>query len=337
MGRKKTHDSVELDFRPLSTKHHPIAVNGRRYDLANESEVQSSFRSILVDVDGSADVQPALERGVRIAQACGARLRIVDVAPSANTRSYSPGRDPYDDGTARRRERLQQLAATARGAFVDWDVLAGRVAPALVEEVQRGGHDLLMREHSRDVVSRGPRELRDVDAQLFRVCPCPVWAVRYGAGSNSPRVVAAVCRSPEEGPEDPRNARVVEVAARIAQAERSSVTLLHAWTAFAETKVRGQAANDDFAMYLDTTRRRAERQLETQAARSRTGLRPIRVDLRRGEPEHVIPEYVVAHGVDVLVVGASTRRGIRGRLFRCMAERLLGAVPCFVVAVKHPL
>jgi nucleotide-binding universal stress UspA family protein len=137
-------------------------------------------------------------------------------------------------------------------------------------------------------------------------------------------------------PDDPRDARIIEVASQIAQAERSSVTLLNAWTAFAERKVRGQAADEDFAMYLATTRRRAERQLVTLAARSCAGL-PIRVELRRGEPEHVIPEYVVAHGVDVLVVGSSTRRGITGRLFRSMAERLLETLPCSVVAVKVPL
>jgi nucleotide-binding universal stress UspA family protein len=255
-----------VDSRPLSTQHHPSAVNGRRYKLASAPEVQSSFRSILTDVDATADVQHVLERGVRIAQGCGARLRIVDVVPSANTPSDSPGSDPYDDGTARRSKRLQHLAATVRGVFVDWDVLAGSVAAALVEEVQRGGHDLLMRGHWRDVVSRGPRELRDVDGQLFRMCPCPVWAAGYGAPSTSPRIVAAVRGSPEEGPDDPRDAGIIEVASRIAQAERSSVTLLNAWTAFAETLVRGQVADEDFAMYLDTTRRRAERQLVTLAA-----------------------------------------------------------------------
>jgi nucleotide-binding universal stress UspA family protein len=88
-------------------------------------------------------------------------------------------------------------------------------------------------------------------------------------------------------------------------------------------------------MYLDTTRPRAERQLVTLAAGSCAGV-PIRVDLRRGEPAQVIPEYVVAHGVDVLVVGSSTRRGITGRLFRGMAERLLETLPCSVVAVKPP-
>jgi nucleotide-binding universal stress UspA family protein len=211
-----------VDFGSLSTQHDPSAVNGRRYKLSSEPEIQSSFRIILVDVDATAHVQHVLERGVRIAQGCGARLRIVDVAPSANTRSYSPGSDPYDDATARRGERLQQLAATARGVFVDWDVLAGSVASALVAEVQRGGHDLLMRGHWRDVVSRGPRELRNIDVQLFRMCPCPVWAAGYGAPSSSPRIVAAVGGSPEEGPDDPRDARIIEVASRIAQAERSS-------------------------------------------------------------------------------------------------------------------
>jgi nucleotide-binding universal stress UspA family protein len=310
MGGKRTHEhnAAAVDCNPVSNLRHPFGVKGRRYELASEPEVRSTFRSILVDVDATAEAQHALEQGVRIAQACGARLRIVDVVPSADARSCTPGLDPYYDSTSRRRERLQQLAERAervRGLIVDWDVLAGRVAPALVEEVQRSGHDLLIRAHWRDVVARGPREARDVDAELFRTCPCPVWAVGYGATSSYPRIVAAVDGDPREGPEDPRNAIVVEVAARIAQAERSSVTLLQAWTAFAETKVRGQAGDEDFAMYLDATRRRAERQLVTLAARSCFGVPPILVDLRRGEPGQVIPEYVVAYGVDVLVVGAN--------------------------------
>lgn len=107
----------------------------------------------------AADVQHALDRGVRLAQGCGATASNRRRGTRCHTGSYGPARDPYDDDTARRPERLQQLAAMVRGVFVDWDVLAGRVAPALVEEVQRGGHDLLMRGHSRHVVSRAPREL----------------------------------------------------------------------------------------------------------------------------------------------------------------------------------
>jgi universal stress protein E len=334
MARKRTHESVALDVRSVS--HQLLTgTNGHRHRIDQRCDLSSTFNSILVDVDATADVHHALERAVGIAQGCGARLRIVDVVPPAGILSDFQGADPDEDIVHRRRERLERLAKTVRGVIVNWDLLAGRACPALVEEVRRSGHDLLMRSHSRDMVSRDPRELRDVDVQLFRTCPCPVWAVGYGATSARPHVVAAVRINPEDGSEDRLNTRVVEVAARIAQAERGSVTLLHAWTAFAERKVRGQAADEDFAMYLDATRRRAERELARPVASSHIGVTPIRVELRRGDPEHVIPEYIVGHGVDVLVVGTNAQKGIGRLVFGNMAERLLSFLPCSVVAVKH--
>jgi universal stress protein E len=334
MARKRTYEAAAVDVKPVSAQ--PLSgTNGHRHRLELQSDSSSAFNNILVDVDATADVHHALERAVRIAQACGARLRIVDVVPGADFRSHRWGAGLDDDRARHRRERLQRLAETVRGVVVDCDLLAGDAGPALVEEVRGSGHDLLMRSHSRDMVASGPRELRDVDVHLFRMCPCPVWAVGYGAVPARPHIAAAVRVSPEDGSHDHLNARIVDVAAQIAQAERGSVTLLHAWTAFAERKVRGQAADEDFAMYLDTTRRRAERELARLAATSDVGLTRFQVELRRGDPEHVIPEYIVGHGVDVLVVGTNARTGIRGLVFGNLAERLLRLVPCSVIAVKH--
>jgi universal stress protein E len=335
MARKSTHESAALVFTPVS--HQPLTgTNGHRNRLNLQCEFSSAFNSILVDVDATADAHPALERAVHIAQGCGARLRIVDVVRGADIRSHRRGLNLDDEGARGRRERLQQLAERVSGVAVDWDLLAGSAGPALIEEVRRSGHDLLMRSHWRDVVSRGPREFRDVDKQLFRMCPCPVWAVGYGVAPARPHIVAAVRVSPEDGSDDQLNGRVVKVAAQIAQAERGWFTLLHAWTAFAERKVRAQTADEDFAMYLDATRWRVEREIARQAASSPyIGPTRIQVELRHGNPEQVIPEYIVGQGVDVLVVGTKARMGIRGLLLGNMAERLLRLVPCSVIAVKH--
>ena len=55
---------------------------------------------------------------------------------------------------------------------------------------------------------------------------------------------------------------------------------------------------------------------------------------RRGEPEAVIPQFVVDHGVDLVVMGTVARRGIPGLLIGNTAERILRKLPCSVLAVK---
>ena len=51
-------------------------------------------------------------------------------------------------------------------------------------------------------------------------------------------------------------------------------------------------------------------------------------------PEEVIPEFVVAEGVDILVMGTVARGGIPGLLIGNTAERVLRKITCSVLAIK---
>ena len=319
---------------PMKPAH--LAFRDGHRSLSTESfRLPSGFRSILVDVDADAEAQPALERAVRLARGSMARLRIVDVVPSADGTSPRTQADLDDTAYLRRRERLERLAGGVTGVVTDCDLLVGRPAQALVDEVRRSGHDLLMRLHWRDVVSRAPRELRDVNAQLLRACPCPVWAVGYGAVPVRPRIVAAIRVSDISAQDDRLNAQVLDTAARLAYAENGSVTLLHAWTALAEQRVRGEADDEGLAVYLDAARRRAESSLSRLAPQLQAQGSPVRVELRRGDPERVISQFVVSNAVDVLIVGTTPRNRLRRWLRSPLAERVLHVAPCSVVAVKQ--
>ena len=56
--------------------------------------------------------------------------------------------------------------------------------------------------------------------------------------------------------------------------------------------------------------------------------------LSRGHPDDVIREFVVTHGIDLVVMGTVARGGISGLLFGNTAERILRTLPCSVLAVK---
>jgi universal stress protein E len=89
-----------------------------------------------------------------------------------------------------RHDRLATIAAAVESMPIEFDVLRGRPSMALVQEVLRSSHDLLIRSHARDLAA--PRALRTIDRELFRQCPCPVWAVGPGLTSAPRRVLAAL-------------------------------------------------------------------------------------------------------------------------------------------------
>ena len=65
------------------------------------------------------------------------------------------------------------------------------------------------------------------------------------------------------------------------------------------------------------------------------GLPPsVRTEVRRGDPEDVIPEFVVAEGIDLVVMGTMTRGGLARWLIGNTAERVLRRLPCSVLTVR---
>src|SRR5262245_29938918 len=134
------------------------------------------FSSVLVDIDATARVQPALEQAVEVARRCGARLRIVDVSAAPSEVRHALSATAKDDLIEFRRDNLARLAHAIRGVDTNTDILWGTPAEALVEDVDRFGHDLLVRSHARDIAARGIRPFGPINVELFRRCRCPVWA-----------------------------------------------------------------------------------------------------------------------------------------------------------------
>ncbi|MHA7885974.1 MULTISPECIES: universal stress protein [Roseicyclus] len=126
----------------------------------------TAFNSILA-VQGAGTAQDAVvAEAVRLAQANGAALTVVDVIERHGTSA---------DDLAMRRARLAEAAETARQAGLDASeaVLHGDAAVEVIRMVLREGHDLV-------VALTGP-----VAEGLVRDCPCPVLVVKP-AGFSTP-------------------------------------------------------------------------------------------------------------------------------------------------------
>jgi nucleotide-binding universal stress UspA family protein len=202
-----------------------------------------------------------------------------------------------------------------------------------VQEVLRSGHDLLMRSHARDLAAQ-PRGFGAIDMQLFRQCPCPVWAVGPGATGAPRRILAAVHANPDDEDEQRLNGKIIDLALSLAALQNASVVLFQAWTAFGEELLRSRHSPTDLDAYVEAAETAATSALESLASSLGDRAAQVRLELRKGHPEEVIPEYVVSEGIDLVVMGTVARTGISGLVIGNTAERLLQRLVSSVIAVK---
>jgi universal stress protein E len=289
----------------------------------------SRFQRILVDVDTTAAVHPELERAVRLAERCGASLTVVDSTTETASTSGDPRAALDDDLVSARRQALAGVAARAQGVRTSSRVLVGRSATSLIQEVQRSGHDLLVRSQARDR-SAGDSDRGNVNLELVKKCPCPVLLIGPGWAPPHPRIAGAV----DGGSDDVLSGKVIELTLRMSRLEHGAALLLQTWRPFAEAMIRVHAPEHGFAHYVDSARDRLSANLARMA---RAGDRDhgIFAITRRGEPQNVIPEFVVREGIDLVVMGITPwAEGFKDLFFTSRTERLLRRLTCSLLAVK---
>jgi universal stress protein E len=294
-----------------------------------------SLSSILVDVDATRERHPALERALLLAGRAQTHIKIVDIlqdVPSRARRVLSSTLE--EELVTHRLERLAAIAATVKDVPVTVELLRGRPMIALVQEVLRSNHSILMRSH--DSPPRDPgRPFGAVDMQLLRQCPCPVWVVRPGIGDRrSRRILAAIDANPKDEAEQEINTTILELALLIQQLENDHLTVLHAWTVYGESLLKSHMPAEELAEVRDAARRDAENAIAALIEPFENRLTGVAVEVVKGEPRDVIPQFVELHGIDVVVMGTVGRAGIAGLVMGNTAEHVLQRLRGSVLAVK---
>lgn len=157
----------------------------------------SSFRSILVPLDGSTFAEQAVPLASRIAQGAGSKLRLTLVhgLPSAPIDPAHAKLFTSMELATRRSERSYLRAIQARlrdggTRLASAVTLTGKAGPALAQYVQEMGIDLVvMSTHGRGGVRRA--WLGSVADHLIRTLEVPVLVVRPGEGEPGPARPAA--------------------------------------------------------------------------------------------------------------------------------------------------
>jgi nucleotide-binding universal stress UspA family protein len=155
----------------------PVLVAPRGY-----REHGGELETIGVGYDGSPESQAALELAHRLAQAIGARLRVIDVVlpvePGGPFTAYRP--DWTEHARARREEAEERLAAVLAdlGDIATGDIAFGDPAHELAFE---GNHLDLLVTGSRGYGPMRRLMLGSTSAKLVHEAPCPVLVLTRSA------------------------------------------------------------------------------------------------------------------------------------------------------------
>ena len=296
------------------------------------------FRKVLVYVNTENKRHAALDRAARLTEATGASLKAVDVVPELS--KFHPKLDtppwvlPSEIAKNKREELLRLMAPVRRrGVPSEVEIFYGNPAVELIREVERNGHDLLLKTAEKGGLTKlfGTTAMR-----LLRKCPCPVILVKPGRATRHAHILAAVDVTPQDPERQAVSEKVLDLALALAKFEGSELHVLHAWKAFREATLRGRAGvrHDEVRKYVASVRTGARKAFDELLAKFDLPKKRGRVHLLDGDAAVVIADLVKKKRIDLLVMGTVARTGISGLLIGNTAERVVGSIGCSLLTVK---
>ncbi|HEY8943472.1 MAG TPA: universal stress protein [Polyangiaceae bacterium] len=239
---------------------------------------------------------------------------------------------------ARLRE-LQHLARQVRGVRATAEITIGSPEKEIIRAALHQRAGLV-------TVLANPRKFGEkgggfgaTTIQLMRQCPTAVWAVRPRRRVRPPRVMAAVDVNADDAALVALSGQILEVAAAFANQPGARLWIVHAWSFLGEGLLSGFGRVPRRELARLAREEEQSHRADLNRLLARHDLRGIDscIELVRGCPNRTIPEEVDRLGVDILVIGTTSRTGILPRLVRGnTAERILNSVNASIVAVKPP-
>jgi universal stress protein E len=296
------------------------------------------FRNILASVDTRREMNPALDCAAHLAEQNRASLKLVDVVPDFSwpvrlaLPDYAHARELLLQA---KREQLEALAAPIRdkGLDVKTAVFSGKTSVAIIREVIRAEHDLVVR-----VVkgAESPYEsfFGSTTTRLLRNCPCAVWAIKSQEEPRFHKILAAIDPEPLDEEHAQLNRNVMELAGSLAEMQGGEFHVVHVWSLFGESALASHLPPEDFEAVQARAQTSVNDAMDRFLAAFQLRVGDAQVHLLKGEPSRTITEFVRANDFDLLVMGTIGRSGMSALVMGNTAEMIFDRVQCAVLALK---
>jgi universal stress protein E len=301
------------------------------------------IRSILVIVDPTASLHPAIDKAAVLAGRFSARLDlfVCETKASWNIRHgehAAEGRrgEPSTDLTS----MVEGLAEPLRRRGLDVTTEAIKADPlpaALLKRVAHTCADLVVKDtHHHSVAHR--TLLTNTDWELIRGCPVPLLLVKPRAWSSEPTLCAAVDPGHHDDKPVLLDRCILDLASGLATRLGGRLHVLHAYIPMA---IVAAAVGSTPPVVMDVSpellaSERARKIGELTALVSDYGVVPSNVHLEVGGTREVLCRLAQQLDADVMTMGAVSRSAVKRAFIGSTAETILEHLPCDALIVKGP-
>jgi nucleotide-binding universal stress UspA family protein len=170
----------------------------------------------------------------------------------------------------------------------------------------------------------------------MRKCPCPVWVIKPGQPTHFNRILVAVDLVKDDHERAALAKKIMELATSLARSRQSELLIMHTWSMFGESilRGRGEISNEAIEKLLQETRNEHRQWLiELIQQHSLEDLKS-EVYLFKGDPGTLIIDLAQVKKVDLIVMGTVSRAGLSGLLIGNTAEKVLQQAKCSMLTVK---
>lgn len=298
------------------------------------------FRNILVATSDREGLERAVEVAGALAKRNGALLRLVDVVRPFPSYARMLGPDVHVDelqegATMKKLEALEQAAGAlrSRGLQVKTDVLWGRPFIEIIREVQRCGHDLVVKTAG-EAGGLSSALFGSVDLHLLRKCPCPLWLLKPEGEPSLKRVLAAVDVGAEAEESRALNRLILELSTSLSVTHEAEIHVVHCWEAPGESLLQRRVPPKEMERYRTRVLSRATALFRELLADFSEAVPAEHQHLLEGAPENRLVRFAEDERVDLIVMGTVGRSGIPGLLIGNTAEKVLSRVRCALLSAK---
>lgn len=298
------------------------------------------FKHILFVTHGIEHDLSATKQALHAASDYQAKLSILVVCPA-----FPDILDSYQDAykasvveDTRKRVEDCQRSLSINLAIEKYDVVfttGGQSAKSIIQQVLREGNDLLIKAPEPKKNDQGFKAL---DMELMRKCPTPIWLHRPMHHTLKNACVAvAVDPDIHEKSAHELALKLLKAADAFATTSDHELSIISCWDFPLENTLR-------HSPFISISNEHVESMIHEQEMNERKTIDELIVKAqlttqshlhyKKGSPDEIIPNAIVKHKVDILVMGTVGRTGLPGYFMGNTAENIMQKIGCSLIAIK---
>jgi len=297
-----------------------------------------AHKTILVVVDPTASAHPVVDRAAWLAEANSAALELficdydADIDAGQTSAVWvKQTENARDHLVGLLKQKLEDLAAPlrAKGLKVSCDVAWDHpLDEGIVRKVVKSKPWLVAKDtHHHNVLKR--TILSNTDWHLIRECPAPLYLAKPQSISPKPKVAAAVDPLHEHDKPAQLDHSLVAHAKALADATGGELHIAHTFALPQPMSVPEGAPIIDISEEVEAEHRKA-----FDGFMKAYKLPAGHTHFLEGLPHQRLPELVEEQNIDIMVLGAVSRRVLDRIFLGSTAERVLDRLPCDLLIIK---